>query len=203
VQPATDEEIAATVKVMGGEDWERWIDALDNAGVLASNARTVAYTYIGPESSWDIYRNGTIGRAKEDLERAVLAINRKWVGSEKRAWVSVNKAVVTRASAVIPVIPLYISALFKVMKARELHEGCIEQIIRLFRDRLWTAEAAGAPDKTDVDSAGRIRLDDYEMRDDVQAETAAVLARITQDNLKTEADIAGFRHDFLEAHGFA
>ena len=202
VQPATDDEIAATVKVMGGEDWERWMDMLDAAGALADNARTAAYTYIGPASSWDIYRNGTIGRAKEDLERAASAINRKWAGTGKRAWVSVNKAVVTRASAVIPVIPLYISALFKVMKARGIHEGCIEQIIRLYRDRLWTADAALDSAKVPVDTEGRIRLDDLEMRDDVQRETDAALLRITQDNLELEADVAGFRHDFLEAHGF-
>jgi enoyl-[acyl-carrier protein] reductase/trans-2-enoyl-CoA reductase (NAD+) len=202
VAPASDEEIANTVKVMGGEDWELWIDALDRAGALSSRARTVAYTYIGPRLSWAIYKNGTIGRAKEDLERAAKAINEQWAGTGKAAWVSVNKAVVTRASAVIPIIPLYISCLFKVMKAKGLHEGCIEQIVRLYRDRLYTPEAAADPRKVAVDGDGRIRIDDWEMRDDVQKETETLLAGITETNIAEKADIAGFRHDFLEAHGF-
>lgn len=202
VEPASDEEIAGTVKVMGGEDWDLWIDALETAGVLSPNARTVAYTYIGPRLSWAIYKNGTIGRAKEDLERAGKAINKRWAGTGKAAWVSVNKAVVTRASAVIPIIPLYISCLFKVMKAKGLHEGCIEQIVRLYRDRLYTPDAAADPRKVAVDGGGRIRIDDWEMREDVQKETEALLAGITAENITAEADIAGFRHDFLEAHGF-
>jgi enoyl-[acyl-carrier protein] reductase/trans-2-enoyl-CoA reductase (NAD+) len=202
VEPALDEEIANTVKVMGGEDWEIWIDMLDAAGVLSVDARTIAYTYIGPELSWAIYKNGTIGRAKEDLERAGKDINKKWAGTGKAAWISVNKAVVTRASSVIPIIPLYISCLFKVMKAKNLHEGCIEQIVRLYRERLYTKEAATDPKKVATDREGRIRIDDWEMRDDVQKETAARLGGITEANIAEEADIAGFRHDFLEAHGF-
>lgn len=206
VAPASDEEIASTVKVMGGEDWELWMAALEAAGVLSPSCRTVAYTYIGPELSWGIYKNGTIGRAKEDLERAALALNRKFAadgpGSARRAWVSVNKALVTRASAVIPIIPLYISCLFKVMKGKGLHEGCIEQISRLFLKRLYTPEAAADAGKTQVDGEGRIRIDDWEMRDDVQQETAALLDRITEENLYAESDAAGFKHDFLQAHGF-
>ncbi|MDR1230865.1 MAG: trans-2-enoyl-CoA reductase family protein [Spirochaetaceae bacterium] len=202
VDPASDEEIANTVKVMGGEDWELWVDALDKAGVLSANARTVAYTYIGPELSWAIYKNGTIGRAKADLERAQKAINQKWAGTDKAAWVSVNKAVVTRSSSVIPIIPLYISCLFKVMKTKGLHEGCVEQIVRLYRDRLYAQDAASDPKKVPVDGEGRIRIDDWEMRDDVQQETQAQLAKITEANIEAEADIAGFKHDFLEAHGF-
>jgi enoyl-[acyl-carrier protein] reductase/trans-2-enoyl-CoA reductase (NAD+) len=206
VAPANDEEIASTVKVMGGEDWELWIDALDSAGILSPSCRTVAYTYIGPELSWGIYKNGTIGRAKEDLERAARAINQKFaaggVGNVRRAWVSVNKALVTRASAVIPIIPLYISCLFKVMKGKGLHEGCIEQVCRLFLERLYTPESARDAGKTLVDGEGRIRIDDLEMRDDVQQETAALLDRITEENIYTESDVAGFKHDFLEAHGF-
>jgi enoyl-[acyl-carrier protein] reductase/trans-2-enoyl-CoA reductase (NAD+) len=203
VAPATEEEAAATVKVMGGEDWELWMDALAKAGVLAPGCRTVAYTYIGPQLSWGIYKNGTIGRAKEDLERAAAAINRKFAASgSARAYVSVNKAVVTRASAVIPIIPLYIACLFKVMKEKCLHEGCAEQIARLFRERLYTAEAASDPAKVPVDEAGRIRIDDLEMRPDVQAAVAELLSRITEANIASESDIAGFRHDFLEAHGF-
>jgi enoyl-[acyl-carrier protein] reductase/trans-2-enoyl-CoA reductase (NAD+) len=204
---ATPEEIAATIKVMGGEDWELWIEALENADLLSPSARTVAYTYIGPELSWAIYKNGAIGKAKEDLERACKAINRGFReknGEEtaKRAFVSVNKALVTRASAVIPVIPFYVSCLFKVMKDKGLHEGCIEQITRLYLERLYTPEAALDPDKTPVDEAGRIRLDDLEMRDDVQRETLALMNAITEENVFTDTDVAGFKHDFLEVHGF-
>ncbi|GHU37341.1 trans-2-enoyl-CoA reductase [NADH] [Spirochaetia bacterium] len=201
-EPAVDEEIAHTIKVMGGEDWELWIDALDKAGVLAPAARTVAYTYIGPELSWAIYKNGTIGRAKEDLERACRAINQKFAGTSRRAWISVNKALVTRASAVIPIIPFYVSCLFKVMKEKGLHEGCIEQIVRLYRDRLYTAEAIGNPAKVPVDSEGRVRIDDWEMRDDVQKATLEQMDSVTDDNILTATDVAGFKHDFLEAHGF-
>jgi enoyl-[acyl-carrier protein] reductase/trans-2-enoyl-CoA reductase (NAD+) len=197
VGPASEEEIAATIKVMGGEDWELWIDALDSAGVLAPNARTIAYTYIGPELSWAIYKNGTIGQAKKDLERASAAINERLLGRGGGAWVSVNKAVVTRASAVIPIIPFYISCLFKVMKEKGIHEGCIEQIVRLYRDRLYAGGGA-----VPLDTERRIRLDDWEMRGDVQNEVAARMERITGETVDAEADRAGFKHDFLEAHGF-
>jgi enoyl-[acyl-carrier protein] reductase/trans-2-enoyl-CoA reductase (NAD+) len=205
-EPAADDEIAHTIKVMGGEDWERWIDALDKEGVLAPAARTVAYTYIGPELSWAIYKNGTIGRAKEDLERAGRAINAKFKtensNSARHAWVSVNKALVTRASAVIPIIPFYVSCLFKVMKEKGLHEGCIEQITRLYKDRLYTAETAADPKKVPVDAEGRIRIDDWEMRDDVQRDTLARMETVTEENIFSVTDINGFKHDFLEAHGF-
>jgi enoyl-[acyl-carrier protein] reductase/trans-2-enoyl-CoA reductase (NAD+) len=215
--PATEEEIRCTIKVMGGEDWELWIDALDKAGILAPSARTVAYTYIGPELSWAIYKNGTIGRAKEDLERACREINKKFAapaggaaagdnkarnGASRRAWVSVNKALVTRASAVIPIIPFYVSCLFKVMKEMGLHEGCIEQITRLYRERLYGAEAAKDPAKVPVDGGGRIRIDDWEMREDVQKAALARMDSVTEETLQTATDIAGFKHDFLEAHGF-
>ena len=201
-EPASDEEIANTVKVMGGEDWELWMDALAKEDLLSPQARTLAYTYIGPELSWAIYKNGTIGKAKEDLERACREINKKYAGKIAGAWVSVNKALVTRASAVIPVIPFYVSCLFKVMKEMGIHEGCIEQIVRLYRDRLYTDEALADPQKTPVDSAGRIRIDDWEMQDDVQKETAARLEKATEETLPSLADVAGFRHDFMEAHGF-
>jgi enoyl-[acyl-carrier protein] reductase/trans-2-enoyl-CoA reductase (NAD+) len=205
-EPASDGEIAAAVKVMGGEDWELWIEALAAEGVLSQKARTVAYTYIGPELTWPIYKNGTIGRAKEDLERACREINNKFgpSGSGKiaGAWVSVNKALVTRASAVIPVIPFYVSCLFKVLKEKGLHEGCIEQIVRLCRDRLYTPEALEDPRKVPVDSEGRIRIDDWEMGEDVQKETMARMDSITEANVHALTDIAGFKHDFLEAHGF-
>jgi enoyl-[acyl-carrier protein] reductase/trans-2-enoyl-CoA reductase (NAD+) len=203
VEPATSDEITATIKVMGGEDWELWIDALDADGLLSPSCRAVAYTYIGPRLSWGIYKNGTIGRAKEDLERAARAINKKIAAKGARyAFISVNKALVTRSSAVIPIIPLYISCLFKVMKSKGMHEGCIEQMTRLFRERLYTPEAAADAQKTPVDAEGRIRIDDLEMRDDIQQETAALIEKITEENIYTESDAAGFRHDFLEANGF-
>jgi enoyl-[acyl-carrier protein] reductase/trans-2-enoyl-CoA reductase (NAD+) len=197
VEPATQEEIANTVKVMGGEDWELWIDALQKADLLAENAKTVAYTYIGPELSWAIYKNGTIGRAKEDLERACKAINAAFTDTERKAYISVNKALVTRASAVIPIIPFYVSCLFKVMKEKGLHEGCIEQMMRLFEERLYTVDEV-----VPVDEAGRIRIDDYEMQDDIQKATIDLMQSVTQENVLTTTDIAGFKHDFLEAHGF-
>ncbi|MCL2231112.1 MAG: trans-2-enoyl-CoA reductase family protein [Treponema sp.] len=199
IEPASDDEISNTVKVMGGEDWELWMDSLDKAGLLASNTRTVAYTYIGPELSWAIYKNGTIGKAKEDLERACREINKKFSDAKKinGAWVSVNKALVTRASAVIPIIPLYISSLFKVMKDMKIHEGCIEQLVRLYRDRLYTADG-----KVPVDSENRIRIDDWEMRDDVQKAVSQKMKIVTPENVYKETDIAGVKHDFLEVHGF-
>ncbi|MCL2764267.1 MAG: trans-2-enoyl-CoA reductase family protein [Treponema sp.] len=199
INPATDDEIASTVKVMGGEDWELWMDVLEKEELLSPQTRTVAYTYIGPELSWAIYKNGTIGKAKEDLERACTVINNKLTETNKiyGAWVSVNKALVTRASAVIPVIPLYISSLFKVMKDMGLHEGCIEQIVRLCRDRLY-ASCAAVP----ADSENRIRIDDWEMRDDVQKAVTEKMKNVTAENVFTETDIAGVKHDFLEVHGF-
>ena len=203
-EPANDDEIANTVKVMGGEDWELWMDALAGANVLSPKARSIAYTYLGPELSWPIYKNGTIGKAKEDLERAAKDINNKYRESGKiaGAWVSVNKALVTRASAVIPIIPFYVSCLFKVMKEMGLHEGCIEQAVRLFNERLYTVEALVNPTNTQADSEGRIRIDDWEMREDVQKETAARMEKANQENLSSFADLAGFRQDFMEAHGF-
>jgi enoyl-[acyl-carrier protein] reductase/trans-2-enoyl-CoA reductase (NAD+) len=198
VEPATEEEIFNTVKVMGGEDWELWMDALDKEGLLSPQTRTVAYTYIGPESSWAIYKNGTIGKAKEDLERACRVINNKFTAQKKidGAWVSVNKALVTRSSAVIPTISLYITCLFKVMKVMGLHEGCIEQIVRLYRDCLFTAGSVP------VDNEGRIRIDDWEMRADVQKAVAERMKIVTLENVFEETDIMGFKQDFMEAHGF-
>jgi len=203
-EPANEEEIANTIKVMGGEDWELWMDALDKEGVLSSRTRTVAYTYIGPELSWAIYKNGTIGKAKEDLERACRDINKKFKEQKKidGAWVSVNKAVVTRASAVIPIIPFYVSCLFKVMKDMGLHEGCIEQITRLYRDFLYSPNAVNNAAVVPVDSENRIRIDDWEMRDDVQKAVAQRMTLVTPENVFTETDINGFKHAFLEVHGF-
>jgi enoyl-[acyl-carrier protein] reductase/trans-2-enoyl-CoA reductase (NAD+) len=209
-EPAGEEEIANTIKVMGGEDWELWIEALEKEDLLSPNVRTIAYTYIGPELSWDIYKDGTIGRAKLDLERAGRELNKKLNAAKPAgdqpgkagAWISVNKALVTRASAVIPIIPFYVSTLFKIMKAKGIHEGCIEQIVRLYRERLYSAEAALDSAKVPVDGEGRIRIDDLEMRKDIQKETAELMSRVTPENVFELTDIAGFKHDFLEAHGF-
>jgi enoyl-[acyl-carrier protein] reductase/trans-2-enoyl-CoA reductase (NAD+) len=202
-EPATEEEIYNTIKVMGGEDWEYWMESLDKEGLLSPKTRTVAYSYLGPEHSWPIYKNGTIGRAKEDLERACVEINKMYAEPRKigGAWISVNKALVTRSSAVIPIIPLYISCLFKVMKDMGLHEGCIEQIVRLYRDRLYAAES-GDPEMVPVDRRGRIRIDDWEMREDVQKATMEKMKNVTPENVYDVTDVAGFKHDFLEAHGF-
>jgi len=190
IEPASEQEIADTTAVMGGEDWELWIDALESAGVLADGALTVAYSYIGPDLTWAIYRNGTIGRAKEDLEATAGRLQKRLGAKGGRAFVSVNKALVTQASSAIPVVPLYISMLYKVMKAHGLHEGCIEQIYRL-------CAAAGA-----VDDAHRVRMDDWEMRPEIQAEVAAVWPLATTENLESLTDIAGYRTEFLKLFGF-
>jgi len=196
IQPATEQEIADTVAVMGGEDWEMWIDALRDAGVLAENALTVAYSYIGPDVTWAIYRNGTIGKAKEDLEATAKRLAGKLAAGGGRAFVSINKALVTQASSAIPVVPLYISLLYRVMKAKGLHEGCIEQIYRLFAERLANATAP------QLDEDGRVRIDDWEMRADVQGEVAGLWSQVTTENLADVSDIAGYRAEFLRLFGF-
>lgn len=193
---ATEQEIADTVTVMGGEDWEMWIDALDAAGVLAPGAKTVAYSYIGPDLTWAIYRNGTIGKAKEDLEATTKRLNQKLSTTGGGAYVSVNKALVTQASSAIPVVPLYISLLYKVMKEKNLHEGCIEQIERLFSDRLYNGASP------QLDEAGRIRIDDWEMKPEIQAEVASLWNTVTTENLEHISDIAGYREEFLKLFGF-
>jgi enoyl-[acyl-carrier protein] reductase / trans-2-enoyl-CoA reductase (NAD+) len=196
IEPAVEQEIVDTVSVMGGEDWELWLDELEAGGVLASGATTVAYSYIGPDLTWAIYRNGTIGKAKEDLEATAKRLNERLAGRGGAAYVSVNKALVTQASSAIPVVPLYISLLYKVMKAKGIHEGCIEQIQRLFADRLYTGAAP------QLDEAGRIRIDDWEMREDVQAAVAEVWPGVTTENLAAVSDIAGYREEFLRLFGF-
>ena len=192
IEPANEEDIENTVKVMGGEDWELWMEALSNAGVLNEDTKTVAYSYIGPEVTWPVYKNGTIGTAKLDVERASRAIHEKY-GIE--AYVSVNKAVVTQASSAIPVVPLYISILFKIMKAKGTHEGCIEQIVRLFKDRLYEGEL-------NLDSEGRIRVDDWEMDSHVQAEVASIWPSVTTENLRAVSDFDAYQKEFLELFGF-
>ena len=192
IEPANEEDIENTVKVMGGEDWELWMEALSNAGVLTEDTKTVAYSYIGPEVTWPVYKNGTIGTAKLDVERASRAIHEKY-GIE--AYVSVNKAVVTQASSAIPVVPLYISILFKIMKAKGTHEGCIEQIVRLFKDRLYEGEL-------NLDSEGRIRVDDWEMDPEIQAKVASIWPSVTTENLRAVSDFDAYQKEFLELFGF-
>lgn len=195
IEPANDDEIAQTVAVMGGEDWEMWIDALQGAGVLAEGVQTVAYSYIGPEVTWPIYKNGTIGRAKEDLERVQRVLDTKLAAIKGKAWVSVNKALVTQASSAIPVVPLYISLLYKVMKAEGTHEDCIEQMDRLFRERLYN----GNPQP---DEAGRIRVDDWEMAAKVQELVGQRWAEVNTENFAELGDFEGYQSSFLRLFGF-
>ena len=196
IEPANEEDIANTVVVMGGEDWSMWMDALKGAGVLAEGATTIAYSYIGPEVTEAVYRKGTIGRAKDHLEATAFEITEKLKDINGKGYVSVNKALVTQASSAIPVIPLYISLLYKIMKAEGIHEGCIEQIQRLYHDRLFT----GKPIPTD--EKGRIRIDDWEMRDDVQEKIATLWKQATTESLPEIGDLEGYRKDFLNLFGF-
>lgn len=192
-----DEDIANTIAVMGGEDWKFWIEDLKNAGVLADGVKTVAYSYIGPELTFPIYRNGTIGQAKNDLEATVPVLNELLKDLHGVSYVSVNKALVTQSSSAIPVVPLYISLLYKVMKAKGTHEGTIEQMQRLFADRLYTENGDVA-----LDSEGRIRIDDWEMAEDVQAEVAKYWDKVTTETLAEISDIDGYRKEFFNLFGF-
>lgn len=196
IEPANQEDIDNTVVVMGGEDWAMWIDALKSAGVLANGATTIAYSYIGPEVTEAVYRKGTIGRAKDDLEATAFKIRDSLKSINGKAYVSVNKALVTQASSAIPVIPLYISLLYKIMKAEGIHEGCIEQIQRLFEQRLYTGN------EIPTDEKGRIRIDDWEMRDDVQERIKTLWEKATSENLTEIGDLAGYKQDFLNLFGF-
>ncbi|MEO8533337.1 MAG: enoyl-ACP reductase FabV [Flavobacterium sp.] len=196
IAPANEEDITNTVAVMGGEDWSMWMDALKNENLLAEGATTVAYSYIGPSLTEAVYRKGTIGRAKDDLEATAFSITDSLKSVGGKAYVSVNKALVTQASSAIPVIPLYISLLYKIMKEEGIHEGCIEQIQRLFQDRLYNG--AEVP----VDDKGRIRIDDWEMREDVQAKVAQLWLEATTETLPGIGDLAGYKNDFLNLFGF-
>jgi enoyl-[acyl-carrier protein] reductase/trans-2-enoyl-CoA reductase (NAD+) len=196
IEPANQEDIDNTVVVMGGEDWSMWMNALKDANVLAEGATTVAYSYIGPEVTEAVYRKGTIGQAKDHLEATAFEISKDLASLNGKAYVSVNKALVTQASSAIPVIPLYISLLYKIMKAEGIHEGCIEQIQRLYAQRLYTGEAVPTDDK------GRIRIDDWEMRDDVQSKVAALWKESTTESLPEIGDLAGYKQDFLNLFGF-
>jgi len=194
IEPANADEIAQTVKVMGGEDWKMWIDAMQEAGVLADGFKTVAYSYIGPELTWAIYTDGTIGRAKLHLEETAKEMNSAFGAGT--AVVSVNKALVTQASSAIPVVPLYISILYKIMKAKGLHEGCIEQIHRLFADHYG---AEGGPQ---LDDKGRVRIDDWEMRPEVQAEIESIWAGVTTETIDDVSDFEGYQKEFYRLFGF-
>jgi enoyl-[acyl-carrier protein] reductase/trans-2-enoyl-CoA reductase (NAD+) len=196
IEPCNEEDIANTVAVMGGEDWEMWMDALKEANALAEGATTVAYSYIGPALTEPIYRKGTIGMAKNHLEATASKITEKLSTVKGKAYISVNKALVTQASSAIPVIPLYISLLYKTMKEKGIHEGCIEQIQRLFQDRLYAN--GGVP----LDEQGRIRIDDWEMREDVQSKVAELWTQSDSDTLPKLGDLAGYKSDFLNLFGF-
>jgi len=194
LEPASQEEIDNTVAVMGGEDWQMWIEALADAGVLAEGAKTTAYTYIGEKITWDIYWHGTIGAAKQDLDKRVMDIRERMASVGGDARVSVLKAVVTQASSAIPAMPIYLAILFKVMKAKGTHEGCIEQIDRLFREAMYGDKA--------LDDEGRQRVDDPELLPEVQAEVAELWSQIDTDNLNELSDFAGYREEFLQLFGF-
>ncbi|MFN5560475.1 MAG: enoyl-ACP reductase FabV [Opitutaceae bacterium] len=197
IEPANEAEIADTTAVMGGEDWEMWIEALLAEGLVAPGATSMAYSYIGPEVTWAIYKNGTIGLAKNDLERAARKIDASLKAhGYGRAFISVNKALVTQASSAIPVVPLYISILYKIMKANGTHEGCIEQIQRLFATQLYGGTGL------QFDDQGRVRIDDWEMRPEIQSEVARIWPQVTTENLASFTDIAGYRSEFLKLFGF-
>jgi enoyl-[acyl-carrier protein] reductase/trans-2-enoyl-CoA reductase (NAD+) len=196
IEPANQEDIDNTVVVMGGEDWAMWMDELKAANLLAPGATTIAYSYIGPAVTEAVYRKGTIGRAKDHLETTAFTITDSLKDINGKAYVSVNKALVTQASSAIPVIPLYISLLYKIMKAEGIHEGCIEQIQRLYSQRLYTGQAVP------TDSNGRIRIDDWEMRDEVQAKVSELWEKATTENLVEIGDLAGYKQDFLNLFGF-
>ncbi len=197
LETATQDEIDQTVSVMGGEDWEMWIDALEQAGCLAKGAKTVAYSYIGPEVTRAVYRNGTIGKAKDHLEATAKKLDERMKKHGGRGIISVNKALVTQSSSAIPFIPLYFILLKKVMTEKNIEEGCIEQIYRLFATRLYNPDG-----KIVVDSEGMIRMDDWEMREDVQAEVSKSWDKLSPETLRQVADLDGFQRDFLKLFGF-
>ena len=196
IAPCNDDDIQNTVAVMGGEDWAMWIDALKEANLLAPGATTVAYSYIGPALTEAVYRKGTIGRAKDHLEATAFEITNSLADLNGKAFVSVNKALVTQASSAIPVIPLYISLLYKIMKQAGIHEGCIEQIQRLYQERLYTNG------EVPVDEKGRIRIDDLEMHADVQEKVALLWDQAVTENVAEIGDLEGYRKDFYNLFGF-
>ncbi|MFL3654363.1 MAG: enoyl-ACP reductase FabV [Halioglobus sp.] len=195
LEQATQDEIDNTVAVMGGEDWQMWIDALDDAGVLADGAKTTAYTYIGEKLTWDIYWHGTIGAAKKDLDKRVVAIRERMAAKGGDARVSVLKAVVTQASAAIPAMPIYLALLFKVMKQQGSHEGCIEQIDGLFRDSLYSTHPY-------LDDEGRLRADGKELHPAIQDAVATLWQGVNTETLRQLSDFEGYKREFLQLFGF-
>ena len=198
VEPATEEEVAATVTVMGGEDWELWMNALSGAGVLAQGCKTVAYSYIGTEITWPIYWDGALGMAKKDLDRAAHTINDQLKPINGSANIAVLKSVVTQASSAIPVMPLYIAMVFKKMREEAVHEGCIEQISRMFRERLYKVDGSAA----EVDEENRLRLDDWELREDIQSHCRELWPQLTDQNLSELTDYLQYKDEFLKLFGF-
>ncbi len=195
IEAATEEDIANTVAVMGGEDWQMWIEALDDAGVLADGCKTTAYTYLGERLTWDIYWHGTIGAAKKDLDKRVIDIRKRLAAKGGDARVSVLKAVVTQASSAIPIMPLYLALLFKVMKRKGTHEGCIEQVDGLFRNSLYG-------ENPQYDSDGRCRADGKELLPEIQDEVAGLWSKVSTENLREISDFAGYKREFLQLFGF-
>jgi len=195
VEPASEQEIADTVTVMGGDDWQLWIDALSQAGVLAQGCKTAAYSYVGSDITWPIYWHGTIGRAKQHLDQTAAALNEKMKAIGGQANVAVLKSVVTQASSAIPVMPLYLSMVFKVMKEQGLHEGCMEQVDRLFRTGLYADDVV-------YDEGNRFRMDDWELREDVQQQCKEIWAKVTDDNVFEITDYAYYKAEFLKLFGF-
>lgn len=195
IEPATEQEIKDTISVMGGEDWEMWMEALANANLLAKGCKTIAYTYLGDKLTWPIYGKAAIGKAKEDLDRATKAINLKLSKQQGEAHIAVMKAIVTQASSAIPIMPLYISLLYKVMKEKKLHEGSIEQAYRLFATQLYGNTPI-------LDDAKRLRLDDLELRKDVQDAVETLWEKINTENLYELSDFKGYQADFLKLFGF-
>ncbi len=196
LEPATDEEIADTIAVMGGEDWEMWVEALAGANLLADGFTTLAYTYIGSKITWPIYWEGTIGKAKEDLDRHARSIDARLAANNGKAYVCVMKALVTQSSSAIPVVPLYISLLYKVMKAQGTHEGAIEQVQRLFASQLF------GETRRETDDAGRLRVDDLELRPEIQAAVEKHWGNVTSENLYQVSDFKGYQEEFLKLFGF-
>jgi enoyl-[acyl-carrier protein] reductase/trans-2-enoyl-CoA reductase (NAD+) len=196
IEPASEDEIEATSKVMGGEDWERWMEQLEAAGLLAEGCHSVAYDYVGPEVTWPVYHHGTIGRAKDHLRQTAKRLDALLKIKRGAAFISVNKAVVTQASSAIPVVPLYISILFKVMKEAGLHEDCIHQIDRLFRERMYNSRALI------FDDEGRVRMDDWEMRADIQAAVKELWPKVETGSIDALTDFGGYQENFLRLFGF-
>jgi len=195
IEPANEADIENTVRVMGGEDWALWMDYLMERGLLTDDVKTVAYSYVGPHLTHPVYKEGTIGRAKDHLFETARQLDKRFSAKGGHAYISVNKALVTQASSAIPVVPLYMSILFKLMKEKGTHEGCIEQIYRLLKDNLYSKHP-------NLDEQGRIRIDDLEMQPDIQEKIEEIWKQINSDNIEQLSDIQGYRDEFYHLFGF-